>query len=188
MIIHIGTDNMILSAIAAALVCISCSSDTSPPPEPAPSCIAVDEGPFAPIVEEMTDEVCASKLLTIDDSGRVDHCRIFEALPSGSTCGSARQTFCDEFGAALATALPDHANDTFCVIPQLDGDALRACQYDVAAPSVVGWCMIDIEGGVGNADLVADCPETQKRRFRFTGTDTPAPGAPFFIHCESETE
>jgi hypothetical protein len=52
-----------------------------------------------------------------------------------------------------------------------------------------GYCYIDplpeAEGGagVGIPDLVLDCPASQKRLLRFTGSNTPRNNAVTFIAC-----
>jgi hypothetical protein len=53
---------------------------------------------------------------------------------------------------------------------------------------VSGWCYLsaDLGATTGNAELVADCPEGQKRRVRFIGMGTlPGDGAQLFLFGES---
>ena len=56
-------------------------------------------------------------------------------------------------------------------ITQLSGDQLTACQNNptVTDPNLVGYCYIDEAQGIGNADIVAKCPSTQRRILRFVG-------------------
>ena len=71
-----------------------------------------------------------------------------------------------------------------CELLQLAGTDLESCQNDDVVPDdVYGFCYIDAEAGIGNPALVADCPESQRRRLRLVGADVPAPGASMFVAC-----
>ncbi len=93
----------------------------------------------------------------------------------------------------------------FCEINQALGDPgkdgrpmnLAACQD--AAPNkepvlnekgqqVDGWCYIDATTvpPTGNADVVKNCPASEKRLIRFVGKGNGAPGATLFITCSGE--
>ena len=71
-----------------------------------------------------------------------------------------------------------------CELQQPDGSDLVACQNDeVIADGIYGFCYIDEDAGIGNPALVADCPESMKRRLRFVGDNTPAADAVVFLAC-----
>jgi hypothetical protein len=77
--------------------------------------------------------------------------------------------------------------DCFCELKQTTGDDLKHCQEDVTAPaSLYGWCYVDGTIGLGNPELVATCPDTEKRLIRFVGNQVPAIGATLFITCSGE--
>ena len=64
---------------------------------------------------------------------------------------------------------------TWCELEQLADGALSACQKETAASDRPGWCYVDPLSD-GNPELVSDCPETERRRFRFIAMD-PLPQA-----------
>jgi hypothetical protein len=111
--------------------------------------------------------------------------------------------------AAQADPSAKSANwDCFCEIKQLGGDTtqgtcndmtapkseLDACQCLTADPPIYngapvdGWCYVDSTSNppVGNAAIVKNCPDTEKRLVRFAGGGNPQPGATLFITCSGE--
>jgi hypothetical protein len=55
--------------------------------------------------------------------------------------------------------------------------------------SVDGYCYIDESAGVGNSELVAKCPQTERRSLRFVGKGTPLRSeAAVYITCGSTEE
>jgi len=84
--------------------------------------------------------------------------------------------------------------DCFCEIPQLLGDELAACQNDtndypvVQGSEIAGWCYVDANGAspVGNPDIVAKCPENEKRIIRFVGDSDVRNGATLYVVCQAE--
>ena len=83
----------------------------------------------------------------------------------------------------------------FCEITQVTGDELHACQYDagtdcpnVGGVPVHGWCYVDASTvpPTGNEDIVANCPETERRIIRFVCDGKGAPGATLFVTCSGE--
>jgi hypothetical protein len=130
-------------------------------------------------------------------------CLILEGRnTSGAGAGSMCDAFCKsqpgrqpvapEHQPALQTddvkAAAKNSNlDCFCELTQTSGDDLTHCQQDVTAPaSVYGWCYVDATIGVGNPELVATCPDTERRLIRFVGNQVPATGATLFITCSGE--
>jgi hypothetical protein len=81
--------------------------------------------------------------------------------------------------------------DCFCEIPQLDGEALAACQSDpssdpaVSGAAVSGFCYVDggTKAPVGNPAIVEPCPEDEKRLIRLLGKGQAALGATLFLSC-----
>lgn len=93
--------------------------------------------------------------------------------------------------------------DCFCEITQLSGQTdtscaitseLSACQCDLSDPptfnnqNVNGWCYLDgtTNPPTGNVELVASCPDNEKRKIRFVGEGNQAPGSVLFITCSGE--
>jgi hypothetical protein len=82
--------------------------------------------------------------------------------------------------------------DCACEIPQLSGAEGDACRNDVANAPVVsgvpvsGYCYIDttLATPIGNPELVAQCPDYDKREFRFVGDGRPRPHSGISIICE----
>lgn len=69
-------------------------------------------------------------------------------------------------------------------------EALRSCQED-AVPSATGFCYVDATQGVGNPELVKECPATKKRLVRLVSADQdanplPRKGATTFIACRGK--
>jgi hypothetical protein len=67
-------------------------------------------------------------------------------------------------GLCLGTCCEDLCS---CVLPQLSGDALAACQWpDESETSPRGWCYVEPDAGWGDPSTVAECPSTQRRLIR----------------------
>lgn len=151
---------------------------------------------------------CLPRTLTPDAAGQVS-CLILEARNSGGQCScdekEARLPVSEEHKAAQKAAEQDEFAatakwDCFCEIKQLDnGDAaatnddeLKACQDDATNPptyngqNLNGWCYIDDGAGIGNPEIVKNCPATERRLVRFVGAGNPKPGATLFITCSGE--
>lgn len=142
---------------------------------------------------------CMPRSLEPDADGQVS-CRILEARRTPS-CGcdlpGRQQLAPDDPLIRLATEDPLAATadwSCFCEMTQLGGTQRQACQNDVADAPVDeagqpldGWCYIDatVFPLVGNPDLVAACPDTEKRTLRFVGRGEPLPEATVFIACGS---
>jgi hypothetical protein len=145
---------------------------------------------------------CLPRVLDTGSDGQVS-CTVVEARhkePGGACCdpdearlepsGAAQQAI--EGDAAVKQA----GYDCFCEIPQLTGtqpgEPLWTCQNDTAKEPILedgqtldGYCYVDATAGIGNSELVATCPETEKRAIRFLGKANPRPGATTFITCGS---
>ena len=90
------------------------------------------------------------------------------------------------------------ACNTFCqcLLPQEPaGNDLTVCQNatDGSENTTIppGYCYIDATLGIGNADLVAKCPATERRILRFVGNNpsgggvaVPLPGSIIFTACQ----
>ncbi len=71
-----------------------------------------------------------------------------------------------------------------CELSQFAGGDLEICQNSATdSGDLEGYCYIDPENGVGNPDLVAACPPTQRRLLRFMGPDFPSPNASVYVSC-----
>jgi hypothetical protein len=190
---------------AVACICVAvagCSSDGDPPP--AESAGAANgasgsagsggssgggtceghSGDGAFIYEETQPAPCSMRVMAPDASGHVT-CTIFEALPSGSDCAApGRGPMCAVAGVDVASEV---GAGVVCELQQLSGDALTACKHEVEEPAgAPGWCYLDADLGAsgGNPALVAECPDTGKRRFRFVGMGAlPREGGKMYIFC-----
>lgn len=152
---------------------------------------------------------CFPRKLTVDEGGQVA-CVLVEARrgDGGACCDPAearvpvpeeKQAIVD-YLAADATVLA-RGYDCFCEVPQLSGGepggALYACQNDPSGAPVLasgetvdGFCYVDATGPapIGSPELVAACPDTEKRAVRFTGKGKPGRDALLFITCGSAPE
>jgi len=139
---------------------------------------------------------CLPRALDVDDDGRIA-CSIVEATQARRACDDANRSVVDEpvadavvrelqraglCGGTTAISCDDYS---LCHIGQLAGEALAACQNQVNYQGEPGYCYIDAAEGVGNEVLLRGCPQTEQRRLRFVGSDTPAAGSLAFIVCDS---
>jgi hypothetical protein len=168
---------------------------------------------YRPAVKAIVDRLkqalggqCLPRSLTPDINGQVA-CLILEARKLGdagqceATCnGENGRAFVPDSDPAVVAARQDPLAEAagwncFCEILQAADDSLTACQQDEADPplndsgqAVHGWCYIDAtrQPPVGNSNLVASCPETEKRIIRFVGDGQGVTGATLFITCSGE--
>jgi hypothetical protein len=111
-----------------------------------------------------------------------------------------RQPVSTDHQQAVEAAKQDPIAETsawncFCEITQVTGDNLTACQEKIENPplnsageEVNGWCYVDATTSppTGNVEIVADCPETERRIIRFVGEGGAKAGATIFITCSGE--
>jgi hypothetical protein len=152
---------------------------------------------------------CLPRSLTPNAEGQVP-CIILEArVVSGQDCNAlcdstnGRRSV-DQNSPAVVAAKEDPITkdpagnpiyNCYCEINQLAGEELDACQTDESDNPVTsggdpvhGWCYVDASTAppVGNPDIVAKCPENEKRIIRFVGEGEGAAGATLFITCTGE--
>jgi hypothetical protein len=153
---------------------------------------------------------CLPRTLEADENGQVS-CILVEARakgPAGACCdpAEARVALSEDKSAALEviaqdTAVVERGYDCFCEIPQLEGkgpgEPLYVCQNDASddpalasGDAVNGYCYVDAGATppVGNPEIVAACPDTEKRILRFVGKGKPGPNALVFIACSSSPQ
>jgi hypothetical protein len=152
---------------------------------------------------------CLARELTPDKTTSLVPCLILEASTVTGTpkCDKAksRREVLDLNKAAIDVAKADITADKswnqFCEIIQA-GDVsggsnqaqLDACQQDSSAAPldksnnpVNGWCYVDPGQSLkSNADIVKDCPATEKRLIRFVGNGNPQAGGTLFITCTGD--
>jgi hypothetical protein len=149
---------------------------------------------------------CLPRTLTPNEQNQVP-CLLLEArrveealVGSCNACTEkGRQPVSADHQPAVEAAKQDPIAETsawncFCEITQVTGDELNACQNDTANPplangaEVNGWCYVDATTTpyTGNPEIVADCPETEKRIIRFVGEGGAKAGATIFITCSGE--
>ncbi|MCC6528226.1 MAG: hypothetical protein IT373_36605 [Polyangiaceae bacterium] len=156
---------------------------------------------YTPAVQAIVDRLkqalggqCLPRSLTANLEGQVP-CLIIEAKQAVDGCSGgagSRRPVAPENQAAADAAAADPANPgwkEYCEIIQLSGAELDKCQNDPADDGTIdGWCYVDptTVPPVGNAEIVASCPSTEKRIIRFVGQGKGAPGATLFITCAGE--
>ncbi|WP_437670542.1 hypothetical protein [Sorangium sp. So ce131] len=147
---------------------------------------------------------CLARALTPDENGQVS-CLVLEArtVPDGQCrCDEhpARRKVPDQHAVAEREVLQDpiskaSGKNCVCEVEQLiDPAELKACQ-DTAPPAPVevggervnGWCYVDPGIGVGEPEVVAKCPSTERRQVRFTGEGEALPGATQFVICSGDS-
>ncbi len=95
-------------------------------------------------------------------------------LELGGHCGAGTGTSCDDY--------------CVCEIVQATGDAKEACETQQApGEGAAGYCYVDAELGIGNPELVGNCPPTERRTLRFVGEDIPKKGSVTFMACAGAT-
>lgn len=159
------------------------------------------------IVDRLKDQLqqqCLPFSLKPDANGQVS-CLVLEArsVPEGRcACADqpARRDVSERHRAAARVVLEDELAkrsgwNCVCEVEQvLDPVELSACQ-DTPPPGPVvtedgavdGWCYVDPGLGVGNEELVARCPQPERRLIRFVGAAQVQEGATQFITCAGET-
>jgi hypothetical protein len=154
---------------------------------------------------------CLPRRLTPDAVTGTVPCHVVEALPV-ELSGTGSCTPCDpalgrsalgagetKLAAAVRTRMKELGHcgadspsgvscESLCMcrIEQFQGEALTSCQTNATA-TMPGYCYIDAEREVGDAALVAECPDTMRRALIFVGDDTPQPGSSAFIACSGAT-
>ncbi|HEX2734387.1 MAG TPA: hypothetical protein VHM70_22410 [Polyangiaceae bacterium] len=157
---------------------------------------------MAAIVERLKEglqEKCFDRELAVRPDNTVE-CIMVEArsLQAGEASGcalAARSAVAPEVAASARKKLlssgqcADEASCAaleLCEIKQItaqeDADGLTSCQNDKIA-SGNGWCYVDEELGIGNPELVAQCPNTSRRKVRFVGDGTPKPNTKTVVAC-----
>jgi hypothetical protein len=155
---------------------------------------------------------CLPRKLTVDDKGNLP-CQVVEALakdrapPAGCSGLEGRQAVDPsnaqdaKLDAAVRGALEkskkcgkgttvDCASFLLCRIQQLQKDQLKACQdQPTTDENIFGYCYVadTPDQKIGNPDLLANCPESERRLLRFVGENVPAGGAVTFIACAGDT-
>jgi hypothetical protein len=157
---------------------------------------------IAAIIDRLQSNVsgqCLPRSLTPNADGRVE-CVILEARNTANACAcnptEGRGDVRAENAAIVQSIKQDPLAtkagwDCFCELLQPTGDELAACQNDpstqpqVNGNNVNGWCYLDANTTppTGNPEILASCPESQKRNFRFVGAGEPKNGATMFITC-----
>lgn len=186
----------VLSIPLIMMAAPSCGSQPSPVPEcdssQSDESLTVADAPGGSATQ------CLSRSLLINPSGQVN-CIALELrkLGGGEACvcdaAKGRVSVAEEHRAAEELATERGiAWDCSCEITQLSGSALEACAINTASPpkdsmgnSVSGFCYIDptVSPPIGEAEIVAGCPDVERRALRFVGDPVAAPGASILMVC-----
>ncbi len=159
---------------------------------------------------------CLPRSLTPNNQGQVQCLIVearstSDAAQCKTACeGAARIGPLADTNPAVKEAKLDPLNKStkwncFCEIEQTEGAVgksgrpmdLAACQDEAPnkepilnekGANVDGWCYIDATTvpPTGNTDVVANCPDSERRLIRFVGKGNAAPGATLFITCSGE--
>jgi len=93
-----------------------------------------------------------------------------------------------ELGRPCGEADPNCTRACLCEVLQVQQvqtnppNALEVCRDDPDASGVEGWCYVDADQGLGNEELVENCPATQRRLLRFVGRGL-EPNTTTFVAC-----
>jgi hypothetical protein len=98
---------------------------------------------------------------------------VHEELEALARCGGNTRVACDSY--------------CLCEVEQLKGPELAACQAGSNDPELYGYCYIDEAKGIGNPELVRQCPETERRLLHWVGEGLPANGALMLMACFGAT-
>lgn len=154
----------------------------------------------AAIIDRLKDALkgqCLPRPLSADpDTGKVP-CAVVEATSGadGCDCGTPGRSPANaqidpavrkqlaESGLCGGGSGIDCGSYCLCEITQHEGGDLQTCQTSVDPAGVApGYCYVDANLGEAQAEIVKDCPATQKRLLRFAG-GIPAQGSVTFIAC-----
>jgi hypothetical protein len=137
---------------------------------------------YRPVMKTILDRLrvklrasCLPRALKIDEQGRVP-CVVLEAFTpkAGKACDCADPAVPGRTVPSPDLLTPEitAAGPCICQIEPLAGDARAACERgDGAFGNASGWCYIDPlqSHDVRQCDLVAKCPDTQRRILRYFG-------------------
>lgn len=173
--------------------------------EPLPGAEApIDSGTTYQIIDEVNwpglldPTLCMPAQLPVSDG--VTHCFIAEAVKRDaeeadcSCSGPARrplnQVVTDLVSAQLlhnghcadADACAEYCA---CEVVPATGDGRTVCEQQEQADDANGWCYVSPEQGLGNPELVDQCPPGGHRRLRFVGAAAPASDdSLYFMACQ----
>ncbi len=158
------------------------------------------------IIDRLKEELggqCLARELTADSEGNVP-CLVIEAAATAGSCNcdsDGRAAIPEQldgapnptYNAVLAAKEDPFANpnwDCFCEIQQLTGDQRETCQNDTDPQSTGqgdGWCYVDPSvDQTANPEIVATCPDAERRLVRFVGAGDPRTGSTVFVTCSGE--
>ena len=153
---------------------------------------------YNPAVDAFVRRVKASLRATCVDELPTDvtssgQCRVLEVGQGSCDCERpGRRTIPEANQAAVAEELAalcaeqgrDCATACACEITPLTGDALDACRTESEPSTGDGWCYISPAQGLGSAELVEHCPESQRSTVRVIGAAADLVGTELRLLCE----
>jgi hypothetical protein len=148
-------------------------------------------------LKEVLSGRCLPRRLAVDENNQVP-CKVVETARGGLSCDVPGRAPInpDEAALLVPAVLEQLETENFCgtqfdipceefaqmceIVP-----AGNLCQNQQNATPEVGYCYVDPDppASIGNAELVANCPASERRLLRFVGDDTPRGGAVAFIAC-----
>jgi len=159
------------------------------------------------ILDRLTPTVdggCMPRSLNADADGRLA-CLFVEARATNGGCAcdpsTGRVPVPSNHASIVNVIQQDPAAgkagwDCFCELEQASGDELFACQNDPSdRPQVNGvdvnrWCYVDASSfpPLGNPEILASCPDNEKRNIRFLGSGAPKNNSTVFMSCIDQPE
>lgn len=166
---------------------------------------------IAAIVDRLKDELgdrCLPRNLLADPETGIVPCNLVEVSVGQTSCACdpniARTVPVDEVRSVVFGQLredgrcgpqdPDCNSACLCEVQQViqwasaagvdPAAALNTCQNSESATGVEGWCYIadTDDQSIGNGNLVANCPATQRRLLRFVGSGL-QPNTTTYVAC-----
>jgi hypothetical protein len=163
-------------------------------------------------MKELLVPSCLPWSLSVNADGSTP-CNVVEVVDNTLTAGQDCSTYCTSMGRqkanaantadvtvllktiriCSATGQPDCSSLCVCQLPEETGGNLATCQNAIdgsEAAILPGFCYVDPSQGAGNPEVVARCPESQRRIIRFAGNNpsgggspVPLPGSLVFVSC-----
>lgn len=84
----------------------------------------------------------------------------------------------------LCANAEDCAAHCLCEVERLTDELGAQCESQEATDDAVGWCYVSPEQGLGNPELVEQCPSNEQRRLRVVGVEPRSPDDMYYVACQ----
>ena len=141
---------------------------------------------------------CLPRVLALQNGA--PECVLAEVIPGGAeepdcSCDQpGRRPLSSRMNEIVLAQLPANGfcnveetctNACACEIVPASGEEREACENDVDAEGANGWCYIAPAQGLGNPELVSQCPATQQRRLRLLGDAEKTEEGIVYLACQT---